>query len=269
MGYLISIGFYVGLFYGNFWNARSFPFLSPLMFSETSTSQKYVTYNQTAILDKQWQVYEPALKAQGLPYLTTAHAFGMIARNIGIMATVSHMIIWHWQDIKSAFQIISAEQFKKFFKPWTWDLRFWRHEEKHYTDEEADAICPHFRLMQAYKEVPSWWFAAVWIISATVGLVTSTIAESTLPWWAFFLAVAISAFSLTFFAALTAMFGFHLLVQPLIQMIGAYIVPGRPIANMYVQSRSSRLCILTNMRLGTSLPLGSTVFTRQSTCLKT
>jgi hypothetical protein len=45
------------------------------------------------------------------------------------------------------------------------------------------------------------------------------------------------------------MFGFHLMVQvglhasnrslanalqPLIQMIGAYVVPGKPIANMYV-----------------------------------
>lgn len=29
------------------------------------------------------------------------------------------------------------------------------------------------------------------------------------------------------------MFGFNLQVQPLIQMIGAYLVPGRPLANMY------------------------------------
>jgi hypothetical protein len=264
VGYLMSIGFYIGLFYTNVYNARSFPFLSPLMFSDYSTSQKYVTYNQTAILDRDYRVDESLLKSQGLPNLTTAHAFGMISRNVGIMATITHMAVWHWDDIKTAFQIFSLDQVKSLFKPSTWDFRFWRHEEKVYTDEEADAICPHFRLMQAYKEVPSWWFAAVrslilamafsdivqvWIISATLGLATSIMAQSTLPIWAFFLAVGISAFSLTFFAALTAMFGFHLMVQvglhasnrslanalqPLIQMIGAYVVPGKPIANMYV-----------------------------------
>jgi hypothetical protein len=42
-----------------------------------------------------------------------------------------------------------------------------------------------------------------------------------------------SALLLPFFAALTAMFGFQLMVQPLIQMIGAYILPGLPVANMY------------------------------------
>jgi hypothetical protein len=58
-------------------------------------------------------------------------------------------------------------------------------------------------------------------------------ANSTLPWWAFFLACGISAVALTFFAALSAMFGFTLEAQPLIQMIGAYLLPGRPLANMY------------------------------------
>jgi uncharacterized oligopeptide transporter (OPT) family protein len=99
--------------------------------------------------------------------------------------------------------------------------------------EEADAIDPHYRLMQAYDDVPMWWFGTIWVISACVGLLTSMLAGSTLPWWAFFVAIFISAISLTFFAALTAMFGINLDVQPLIQMIGAYMLPGRPLANMY------------------------------------
>ena len=101
------------------------------------------------------------------------------------------------------------------------------------TREEADAICPHYGLMQAYEDVPSWWFGCIWVLSCSIGLATATMAGSTLPWWAFFLAITISAATLTFFAALTAMFGFGLLVQPLIQMIGAYVLPGRPLANMY------------------------------------
>jgi OPT family oligopeptide transporter len=64
-------------------------------------------------------------------------------------------------------------------------------------------------------------------------LITSNLAGSTLPWWAFFVAIGISTVTLTFFAALTAMFGYSLKVEPLIQMIGAYMLPGHPLANLY------------------------------------
>jgi hypothetical protein len=87
--------------------------------------------------------------------------------------------------------------------------------------------------MLNYRDVPGWWFGLIWIVSAAVGLLMSRIAGSTLEVWAFIVAVIISASSLTFFAALIAMFGFHINVQPLIQMIGAYLLPGRPLANLY------------------------------------
>jgi OPT family oligopeptide transporter len=233
VGYLISIALYMGLFYSNTWNARSFPFLSQLMFSDASTPEKYIMYNQTAILDKDYTVQEHLLATQGLPNLTSSHSLGMTVRNIGITGAISHMIFWHWNDIKGAFSFLGASSLSRIWKPSTWNFKFWTWKSKTYTQEEANAICPHFGLMQAYDEVPAWWFAAIWIISASVGLTTSMIAGSTLPVWAFFVAIAISAFSLVFFAALTAMFGFHQIVQPLIQMIGAYLVPGKPLANMY------------------------------------
>jgi OPT oligopeptide transporter protein len=204
-----------------------------MMFSEKSTSKRYVMYNQTAILDKSYKVQEDLLNIQGLPRLTSSHAFAMIVRNIGIVAAISHMTIWHWQDIKSAFAFLAGSNVRKLFQPKSWNLKFWKHKAKVISQEEAEAICPHYALMQAYDEVPSWWFGATWIVFTAIGLATSILAGSTLPPWAFFIAIFISAATVTFFAALTAMFGFPLFVQPLIQMIGAYLVPGRPLANMY------------------------------------
>jgi hypothetical protein len=231
-GYLMSIGIYMGLYYSNFWRARSFPFLSPQMFSQDSNSTLYVSYNQSAILDKDFKVDAAMLDKLGLPYLSSSHAFGMIVRNIGIMASVGHIALWHWNDIKSAFQLLSWDSLKKLGDPKSIDWKFWQHRGHKMTQEEADEVCPHYGLMQAYDEVPSWWFAMVWVLSATLGLITSTLAGSTLPWWSFFLALAMSAACLPFFGALTAMFGFGLNVQPLIQMIGAYLLPGMPVANM-------------------------------------
>lgn len=233
LGYVLSVGLYAGLYYANVWSARKFPFLSPNLYSHKSNSTRYVTYNQTAILDENFVVSEALLEKQGLPYLTSAHALAGTVMNIAIMAAISHMVLWHWNDIKSAFEICSLASFKKLFKPREWDLRFWKATGTKMTLEEANEIDPHYGLMQAYEDVPSWWFACIWAFSICVGLVCSRQANSTLPEWAYFVAILIAAISLTFFAALTAMFGFNLNVQPLIQMIGAFMLPGRPVANMY------------------------------------
>jgi hypothetical protein len=167
----------MGLYYSNTWNARHFPFISPLMFSHKSSSKKYVTYNQTAILNKQYQVDPELLAKQGLPFLSSSQAFATTIINVAIMATISHMCLWHWPDIKSAFMICSGAQLKKLFKPQTWDLKFWKHKGTKMSDEEAEAIDPHYRLMQAYEDVPSWWFGSIWVASVTVGLMTSSLGE--------------------------------------------------------------------------------------------
>jgi hypothetical protein len=256
----------MGLYYSDHWKARSFPFLSPQMFSEQSSSAKYVSYNQTAILDKHFRVDTEMLNQYGLPYLTSSHAFGMSVRNIGIMASIGHMALWHWDDIKTAFQILSWDSLKKLGKPKSINWKFWQHRGLKLTQEEADEIDPHYGVMQAYQEVPSSWFAIVWVISATLGLICSTTAGSTLPWWAFFLALAISAACLPFFGALTAMFGFQLMVQPLIQMIGAYILPGLPVANMCKYPYINNYALFETDFIQILACSVSTVFIKQSIC---
>jgi hypothetical protein len=168
----------MGLYYSNTWNARNFPFISPNMFSYKSNNTKYVTYNQTRILDGNFRIDPVKLAKQGLPYLSASHALSKTTMNIAIMATVSHMCLWHWQDIKSAFMICTGAQLKKLFQPKTWDLKFWQHKAKFVSDEDAEAIDPHYRLMQAYEDVPSWWFGSIWVVSVAGGLLTSNLGKS-------------------------------------------------------------------------------------------
>lgn len=106
----------------------------------------------------------------------------------------------------------------------------------------------------------SWWFGLLWAISAAIGLITSNLAGSTLPWWAFFVAIGVSTVTLTFFAALTAMFGYNLKVEPLIQMIGAYLLPGHPLANLYFATFGNNSLVqakhmLKDLKLGQYLHL--------------
>jgi hypothetical protein len=221
----------MGLYYGNIFNARHLPFLSPLMYSDKSTSAKYVKYNQTKILDTNYHIDEALLAKHGLPSLTASNIFGMTLVNIGTTAAIVHMVIWYWDDIKSAFDVKAL--FKKLANIKSWNWRFWQSKAKRMTDEEADAIDPHYRLMMAYEDVPSWWFGFLLIASVSIGLITSRLAHSDLTWWAFIIAISLSALVTPFFAAMTAIFGFKLNVQPLIQMVGGYLLPGRPLANLY------------------------------------
>jgi hypothetical protein len=75
--------------------------------------------------------------------------------------------------------------------------------------------------------------------------------ESTLPWfvlllslffinlvngrfrWGFFIACALSSICILFFGPQFGITGFNYDMQPVIQMLGGYLHPGRPMANMY------------------------------------
>jgi hypothetical protein len=71
-GYILSIGLYMALFYGNVWSARKFPFLSPLMYQEKSSAKKYSQYNQTHIMNSRYEIDNDKLKEYGLPRLTVS-----------------------------------------------------------------------------------------------------------------------------------------------------------------------------------------------------
>ncbi|KAF2400856.1 OPT superfamily oligopeptide transporter [Trichodelitschia bisporula] len=233
IGYVISIGMYMGIFYSNTWHARSLPFLSPLLFHNSSTAHKYVTYDVKKILNKKWEVDEGLLANYGLPSFSASYATSLTTINIAIAATITHMLLWHYHDIKSAWAFMSGSNMIHFVQPWKWHWKFWENRGVKITKEEAEAIDPHYALMTEYEEVPGWWFGSIWIAAVVVGMTMCYLADTTLPWWGFLIACLLSTVLLTFFAALTAMFGFSLLVQPFIQMIGAYLLPGKPLANMY------------------------------------
>jgi hypothetical protein len=51
--------------------------------------------------------------------------------------------------------------------------------------------------------------------------------------WGFFIACALSSICILFFGAQFGITGFNYNMQPVIQMLGGYLHPGRPMANMY------------------------------------
>lgn len=60
------------------------------------------------------------------------------------------------------------------------------------------------KLMQSYPEVPLWWFVVMFIGMLAIGLATVLHYPLQLPWWAFFIAIAMSAFFMVPIGMITA-----------------------------------------------------------------
>jgi hypothetical protein len=208
VGYIIGIGIFIGVYYANSLEAKKFPFLSTMLFSHSSSDQKFVSYNQTAILNSNFQIDEVKLAEQGVPRLTATNAVGSAIQNMSITAVFTHMILWHWGDIKVSLHVLAP--LKKILKPKEWSLpRFSKAKSANrIPSKEANAICPHYRVMQNYDDVPTWWFGVLWVASAVLGLVMSRLAKSTLEVWAYFVAIIVPAISLPFTGVLYAMYGY-------------------------------------------------------------
>ncbi|EEU35815.1 uncharacterized protein NECHADRAFT_34981 [Fusarium vanettenii 77-13-4] len=231
-GYIICIFLFLGVYYGNVWQARDFPFLSQLLFSQNSTSSNYVVYNQTEILNDENVLLPSALETEGIPFFAGTYAMFLFTTNLAVTATVSHLLLWNWDDLKTGYSFLSPSSIRQLLSPRSWNLRFWqsRVNGSRDIDKEKD---PHYQLMLAYPECPSWWYACILILSVIMGLVAIYAAKSTLPWYGFFTSLGVAGTFILFFGAQVALTGYQGNVQPIVQMIGGYLHPGQPLANMY------------------------------------
>ena len=219
---------FMALYYSNTWGAQKFPFLSQLLFSESSNGTNYVTYNQSTILNSDFIINQSEVDAQGLPALTATYLGYLITTNMGFTATFVHMLLWNWDDIKAGWAWASPSNLRQF------NWRFWQvtetPEERLARKENDPTLDPHYKVMlrNLYDEVPLWWWGAVLAVAWIVGLVCLYVMKTTLSWWGFALSLLFSALSMLFFGAQFGLTGFQFNTQPFFQMIAGYLFPVSP-----------------------------------------
>ena len=89
----------------------------------------------------------------------------------------------------------------------------------------------HSRLMQAYPEVPMWWYIVVGVTSFAVFCVSIEIFPTQLPIWAAVFGVVLSSFVALPLAIIQAITNQQIAAQVLDELLAGYILPGKPIAN--------------------------------------
>jgi hypothetical protein len=72
------------VFYGNVWDARKFPFLSQMLFTSNSTSERYQIYNQSEIMGPDYSVDMALVEAKGLPYFATTFVTYILSTNLAM-----------------------------------------------------------------------------------------------------------------------------------------------------------------------------------------
>ena len=242
VGFLMCVLLFIGLFYGNVWRAQDFPFLSQQLFSPSSNSTMYTGYNQSAILDGNNELEPGSLEVIGLPFYTATYASYLLTTSLSFSATIVHVLLFNTEAIWDVL---------KFFNP----ARIKRKGFYTALSGEAPQLDAHYRQMLLYAEVPSWWYTLLGTLSMITGLACIHILESTLPWWGFLIACLLSFLSTIFLGAMSGLLGFNVPITSVIQLIGGYLHPGKPVANMYfvlfgANSQSQAIELIQNLKLG-------------------
>jgi OPT family oligopeptide transporter len=247
---------YVALYYRNVWRALDFPFLSQELFSQNSNSTLFDVFNQTVILDANNELNPSALDITGLPFFATTNASYLLTTNLGVSATVVHIFLWNYDAIRDAFSMPKWSHIRQLASnPKSWLRKSQSKGAERLQAEKISKLDPHYRQMLAYAKVPSWWYTIILVFSVTAGLFSIYILKSTLPWWGFLIACVLSFLSTLFFGAMAGLIGFNVPITSVIQLIGGYLHPGKPVANMYfvlfgANAQAQALFLIQNLKLG-------------------
>ncbi len=110
--------------------------------------------------------------------------------------------------------------------------------------------------MKVYDDVPQWWYLVMLVGALAIGMGTAYYGgTNTIPAWSVLLFTFIAFFFAIVLAFLQAVTGFNTSTKGIVQLIAAYIHPGRPIANMYASlygysTSFQSLALLSDQKLG-------------------
>ncbi|KIY66394.1 OPT superfamily oligopeptide transporter [Cylindrobasidium torrendii FP15055 ss-10] len=217
------------VYYGNIWNAKTFPFMSQALFNATGGE-----YDQSLLLTD--SKFDPVKYAEiGPAYFSATNVLSMITQNLAMGATSVHVFLFYWDDIKP---------FLALFNPW--------HKGERFIHDE------HFTAMKRYKQIPKYWWGILLAVAYGMAQATDYTGHSNFTWWQLTVILVLSLFFTTVYSTTSALLGFKEFggqLDGFYQMITSYMAPGDPVANMYGALYGSQptvqgIKLLADLKLG-------------------
>jgi hypothetical protein len=99
LGYVVLTSAYNA----NVFGGRDIVFMSTDLFSNNGSS-----YDQSAILTPDYKVDPSKIADVGLPRYTTTYAISQLCYNLCVGATLVHMLLWNWKELKNGWLVCMA-----------------------------------------------------------------------------------------------------------------------------------------------------------------
>ena len=113
--------------------------------------------------------------------------------------------------------------------------------------------------MSKYREVPDWWYGALWLVSTAFGFATVLGYQTQLPWWAFIVSCIVSFVFILPLCMIMGITNIQLALNVLSPFLAGYMLPGRPIGVLLFKVFST--IVLGNAQVFTQdLKLGERIY---------
>ncbi|KAG0006612.1 hypothetical protein BGZ65_006046 [Modicella reniformis] len=207
-------------YYANLWDAKKYPILTAKLFRENG--QKYepsAILSDSVLNETKYDEYGP-LRISTFFALTYGVGFA------GLSSMITHTWLYHRRKLVSQ----------------------WKQSRDHTEDI-------HHKLMQAYPEVPDWWYASLFIIMTAIAIITCEIWDYKLPWWGVLLAIALAAIFALPVGLIQAITNQQPGLNIITEYVIGYILPGYPIANVTFKtlgyiSMAQAMTFTSDLKLG-------------------
>ncbi|RYC61439.1 hypothetical protein CHU98_g4774 [Xylaria longipes] len=174
-------------------------------------------YNVSRILNDQLLLDEEAYHAYSPIYLSTQFALCYGLSFAAVAAVIIHVALYHGPELKAHF--------------------------KQGRTQEDDV---HMHLMKKYKDAPDWWYLVLFVVMVGLSFAVCTAWPTGFPAWAYVICIIIPII----WATTNIQIGLNVLTEFII----GYLLPGHPLALMYVRSLpQSSLLALKRTRLSSAL----------------
>ncbi|QCD76606.1 Oligopeptide transporter [Vigna unguiculata] len=184
----------------NVYNANRFPIFSSHFF--TVQGQRY---NISAIVDNRSELNVAEYEKQGRIHLSVSSALTYGFGFATVASTLTHVFCFHGREIMERYRASS---------------------------ENNEDI--HAKLMRRYKDIPSWWFHSLLVVTLVVSLALCIFLNDQvqMPWWGLLLAVALALGFTLPVSIITATTNQTTGLNIIAEYVFGLIYPGKPIANV-------------------------------------
>ncbi|GBE78430.1 OPT oligopeptide transporter [Sparassis latifolia] len=189
--------------------------IAPIMYFKNALYAKYMPISAGVSYDNTGMTYVvdailtngvfdlEKYKAYSPLYMPTTLSLAYGVQFAAFTAVIVHVLLWYRRDI-----------FRQFNRS---------------LGDERDV---HARLMSVYPEVPWYWYATVGVVALVLGAVGIEVYDTGMPLFGLLVALIVAAVFVIPIGIIRAVTNQMIPLNVLSELIGGYIIPGRPIAVM-------------------------------------